>query len=439
MKKYIFVFLAITLVFSSCSKKETATNRTDILDSFRNSYMNIEENRKVLAEKSISEYYDTLTEEQRIGQLLLVSLDGNSTARIDHILGANNTAPGGYLLFGFNIADTAEETILFLSSLHNAYTAEGSIPPFISIDHEGGIVNRLRNICSKLPSQLSVARKFSENEAARLYELHGKQLKNLGIHVNLAPVVEILTDENVIFLEDRSFGGLNDVITYSAAEISGMKKAGVLPVLKHFPGNTNNDPHTGLPILTCDENTLRSDFLEPFYCLDDGSVNGVLVAHTVIPSVDDRPACLSEKVISLLSSEKEFNGLVFSDDLLMKALIKNGHPVEESLIDAVNAGVNILMISTGSYDEYADILLKEYRANPDFKKKVDQSVKKILEWKVSCNLLQRKVTETGFFEYKAEVCLPSAISEQQIAERNNAFAATRDEAAELYDKIWWSR
>lgn len=440
MKKYIFFFLTISIVFSSCANKEPEIQKTDIQNIFKKTYSHIEENRIEIARDSIDACYELLSDEQRIGQMLLVSLEGNSSEHIERILSVNQTTPGGYLLFGFNIAETPEDTIQFLSELNNAFISKGQIPPFISIDHEGGIVNRLRNLCSKLPSQLSVAQKFSYEEAARLYELHGNQLRNLGIHINLAPVVEVLTDENVEFLEDRSYGNLKDVLTYSRAQISGMKKAGILSVLKHFPGNTNNDPHTGLPILTCDMQTLQRDFLEPFYRLNEQSSNGVLVAHTVVPAVDDRPACLSEKVMSLLTTDnKPFEGLVFSDDLLMKALIKNGHPVESSLIDAVNAGVNILMISTSSYDEYAAILLKEYRADSAFKEKVDYSVKKILEWKVSCNLLQRTVKETGFFTFDAEVTLPVPITEEQVIQKHSAFSAARDEAAALYDEIWWKQ
>lgn len=439
MKKFFFFFLLIFILFSSCSKNETEICKTDVLDVFRNSYKYIEENKRKLDEKSLNDYYETLSDEEKIGQLFLVSLDGNSKERVERIYNVNKTAPGGYLLFAFNIPETSDETIEFLTALNNKFIENGRIPPFISIDHEGGVVNRLRTICSKLPSQLSVATKFTRKEASQLYELHGMQLRNLGILINLAPVVEVLTDENILFLDDRSYGSLQKVVDYSKAQISGMQKAGVLPVLKHFPGNTNNDPHTGLPVLQCDKATLYRDFLEPFSQLNDGTMTGVLVAHTVVPEIDVKPACLSEKVINLLSEKSIYNGLIFSDDLLMKALIKNGYPVERSLIEAVNAGVNILMISTSSFDEYAEIILKEYQANPSFKEKVDESVKKILEWKVSCNLLERTVAQTGFFEYAAEITLPEPVSEIQIAERKSAFNDAYAEAAELYNSVWWSR
>ncbi len=439
MKKNVFLLLLCLLIISSCSNKEISLSKTDVLDIFKNSYINLPEKKENLDKQSLNEYFLTLSDEEKVAQIFLISMDGNSQEQIKYIITDTKTAPGGFLLFAFNIPESADKMIDFMTQLENAYIENGKIPPFISIDHEGGVVNRLRNICSKLPSQLSVAQKFSPEEALRLYELQGIQLRNLGIQVNLAPVVEVLTDENILFLDDRSYGNLENVITYSKAQISGMRKAGVLPVLKHFPGNTNNDPHTGLPILNCDLLTLEEDFLKPFYSLLDSKMCGALVAHTVTPAVDDNPACLSGKVINLLTDNASFNGLTFSDDLLMKALIKNGYPVEKSLIEAVNSGINILMISTSSYDEYTDIILAEYKSDKAFREKVDESVKKILEWKISCNLLEREYFEKGFFEYSAEVHLPSEISDSQIVSRKNEFEKAYSEASELYNEIWWAR
>lgn len=439
MKKTFFIFTLCILLLSSCNSKNIVIKKTDIQDIFKKDYKQIYEQKPIFETDSLNSYFFSLTDEEIVAQLFLVSMEGNSKEQIKNIVTDNKNAPGGFLLFAFNIPENAEKMIEFMAELENAYLKNGQIPPFISIDHEGGVVNRLRNVCSKLPSQLSVQQKFTAKEAYSLYELHGIQLKNLGIHVNLAPVVEVVNDENILFLGDRSYGNIEQVTQYSSAQISGMKKAGILPVLKHFPGNTNNDPHTGLPILNCDISTLKTEFLEPFYRLLNDTMIGVLVAHTVIPVIDNKPSCLSADVIKLLYENTSFNGLIFSDDLLMKALIQNGYPVDKSLVEVINSGVNILMISTSSYDEYAEIVLEEYRKNDEFKKKVDESVKKILEWKISCNLLKRDYTETGFFEYDAEVHLPCEISASQITSRKEAFDKAYAEATDLYNEIWWSR
>ena len=438
MKKILFLLLLSLLVISSCSNNETCIIKNDVLDYYRKNYKDTFINKSTYDQESLDRYIETLSDEEKIGQLFLISLDGNNIEQLSHIMNTNEIAPGGYLLFAFNIADTAEEMIDFLSELQCQYLENELIPPFISIDHEGGVVNRLRNICSKLPSQLNVAERFSITEATRLYELQGEQLYNLGIHVNIAPVVEVLTDENIQFLDDRSFGNIDNVLKYSEAQIKGMTKTGVLPVLKHFPGNTNNDPHTGLPVLKCDLKTFEDVYLTPFYELKDDYEPGILVAHTVVPEIDEKPACLSEKIISLLDYQnKSYNGLIFSDDLLMKALIKNGYPVEKSLIGAIKAGINILMISTGSFDQYADIVLQEYHTDPDFKKKVDDSVKKILEWKISCNLLQRDVVQNGFFTYEASVSSITKENPDMIENRKKAFHEAYDEASALYNEVWW--
>ncbi|MBQ0167432.1 MAG: glycoside hydrolase family 3 protein [Treponema sp.] len=438
MKKIVLLFLTVSILFLSCNK-EYPSEKSHPENIFKSYLDNMEESRKKIENESINAYYEKLSIEERIGQLFLISIDGNSKEDVENIVKVNRTSPGGYLLFSFNIAETADDTIDFLAELKNTYLDLEQVPPYIGIDHEGGSVNRLRTVCSALPSQQSVARYFSEKQAEKLYELHGKQLNDLGIHVNIAPVVEVLTEENKEFLENRSFGDKQTVIHFSNAEINGMRKASVLPVLKHFPGNSNNDPHTGLPVLHVSLDELINKYLETFYQLYDDKMIGVLVAHTVTQSVDDRPACLSERMISMLSSDKDFNGLVFSDDLLMKALTDNGFTIERSLIEAVDAGINILMIAECRFDEYADILIDEYEWNEHFRKNVDESVKKILEWKVSCGLLERDIEQTGFFEYKAYVHLPQP--EDEFSKNNNKenFKKAYKEAEALYNEVWWSR
>lgn len=440
MKKSLFFFLLTTLIISSCTRESRVSESSDIERFFPEYITELPYLKEKLDEESLHKFYETFTPEERIAQLFLVSLDGNQSNQVERIVSINKCAPGGYLLFAFNIADSSEETIIFLSDIRNAYLGENEIPPFIAIDHEGGMVNRLRNICSKLPSQLSVAQKFTVGEAQHLYELHGLQLRNLGIQVNLAPVVEILTEENSSFLENRSFGSKEDVIKYSSASIRGMIKAGILPVMKHFPGNTNSDPHSGMPVLSCSSDEFKEMYINPFFELAKGRNTGILAAHTVVPVIDEKPACLSQIMIDLLKSDENAKeSLIFSDDLLMKALINNGYPIEKSLIEAINAGVNILMISTGRFDEYAGIILEEYEKDESFKAKVDQSVMKILEWKISNGLLERNVYQTGFFEYEAEICLPDFQTVDEVETKKKEFSALYEEASIFYDDIWWSR
>ncbi|MDR1786305.1 MAG: hypothetical protein LBR23_07605, partial [Spirochaetaceae bacterium] len=391
-RPFVILFLG---AFLSCSQKDTGQPPEAQPPQEDRSVHGAELDR----EGALLALFSSLSETQKLSQLFLVNLEGNRAFRpVEFDSQGKAAIPGGYLLFSYNIADTAEGTAAFTASIRDYCADHGAVPPYLAIDHEGGTVNRLRNLPSggqkaPLPSARAVSARYSPEEAMKLYAAQGALLRSLGIQVNLGPVAEMVTSKNKDFLGTRSYGGLEEVLAYGGSAIQGFQDAGVASVVKHFPGNTNADPHTGLPVINVGGAALESDYLAPFRRLLSGpgqDAAGVLMSHAVVKGVDnDRPACLSRFwATSVLKRALHFKGLVVSDDLYMGALTKNGYPSEAAVVAAVDAGVDVLMISEKKFLPALGALRKRAGEDPLFAARLEESALKVLRFKADWGVLE---------------------------------------------------
>ncbi|WP_428768599.1 glycoside hydrolase family 3 N-terminal domain-containing protein [Treponema sp. HNW] len=286
------------------------------------------------------------------------------------------------------------------------------IPPFFAIDHEGGEVNRLRGIASPLPSAQSVARFLKPEEAEKLYSYAAEQIAALGIHVNFAPLAETSGPHNSEFVGLRSFGSLEQTETYAAAFMRAFSQSGVFCVLKHFPGNTNDDPHAVLPVLSGSASEIENLYFSPFAfllsslspplfagtfpvfkSLHNFPPSGVLMSHACVPAFDEKnPACFSPVLIrEILQNKLDFSGLIFSDDLYMGALASSEFSPADSAEKALRAGIHIFMLSRSVYRDFIPSLAEKAACNPDLQVLIDSALTKILKAKLLMGLL--KLTE----------------------------------------------
>ncbi len=332
---------------------------------------------------SVFDFVLNLTLEQKIAQLFLVSVDGTNaylSATTHHV------PPGGYVLFSRNTADGPEKIISLIGDTISHYAKANEVLPYFSIDHEGGDVNRLRRVSSPLPSAQAVAKTLTVQEAEELYSYSAMQLKALGIHVNIGPMAEAGYKSNLDFAGTRSYGNREKTVQYSSSFLSGFRENGIYCVVKHFPGNTNDDPHYFLPQLIGDKQAIMSLYVEPFSTLvgDDG----LLMSHVIVPAYDEKnPACLSPTLIQDLVKQKlGFEGLIFSDDILMSALLENGYPPEVAISMALKAGVNVLMISHPAYWNIIPIVEELVEKDATLLSYIDTSVSKIIEAKIQMGL-----------------------------------------------------
>ncbi len=361
---------------------------------------------KSSADAAIESYLLSLPEYQRLSQLFLVNIQGDSDYVPVEYIKVNDSdravpvVPGGCLFFNYNIASSAQKVIEFTSSIASYCDEHKVVRPYIAVDQEGGYVNRLKNLTVPLPSNRTVAQKYSAQQAFDLYSMQARQMHALGFDMNLAPVTEPLTLENADFLDERSYGDRVKTVVYSIACIRAYRLGKIDCIIKHFPGNTNVDPHSGLPEISMSARGVYEQLLIPFFLVSSAEPAGILMSHAKVKAFSEQtdsgrmeciPACLSKFwCTDMLRSSFGYEGLVFSDDIFMAALQANGFSAEKACVMALNAGVDVIMLSEKKFVNVLKVLDAECKKNPSFAQKVFDAEKKVIQYKINAGILSLK-------------------------------------------------
>ena len=281
---------------------------------------------------------------QHAARLLCVGFPGDS---IDAGLVEMLTAGvSGVILFARN-AGSATAIRGLSDGIRRTCAELGRGAPFVSIDHEGGRVVRAREGFTAVPAMRAIGA-AGPDEAARIGALFAKELRAAGIDLDFAPVVDVDSNPANPVIGDRSFSA--DPVrvgSCAAALIRAMQSGGVAACAKHFPGHgdTHLDSHLDLPVLPHGMERLRAVELPPFRDAIAAGVASVMTAHVVFEAVHPGvPATMSERVVEgVLRRELGFGGVVFSDDLEMKA-IADRMPFGEACVRAIEAGCDCLLV-----------------------------------------------------------------------------------------------
>ena len=383
-------------MLTSCTDKQTKKEiKTHASASDIQTYIN---QIKTEREEALNRYVSSMPLEQKISQLFIENLEGCTSFRsyetVGAMTGSKDEAPliaGGYIFFSYNIADSREQMQDYIKSIRTYCDSNNNLQPYLCVDQEGGWVSRLKKLNPKLPSNEDVAQDFDISSTYQLYTEQAAAMKELGFDMNLAPVVEVCTDDNKDFLDGRSFGDLDKVTTYGRACINAYENNGIATVLKHFPGNTNTDPHTGLPEITLSEQDLLQS-IESFRELVQYNPAAVLMSHARTTAIDKGvPACLSKVWVNdILRNQYGYEGLIFSDDIFMGALADNGYPPEAAAIRAVEAGVDCIMISEKRFAKAGKVLYNRAKEDAAFEAKINQAVKRIIKYKLETGLIDEQ-------------------------------------------------
>ncbi|SMC29227.1 beta-N-acetylhexosaminidase [Andreprevotia lacus DSM 23236] len=290
-----------------------------------------------------------LTPARQIGQLLMAGFDGlEPDAHITQLIRERHL--GGVILFRRNVESPAQ--VARLCRQLQAINAEVSdIPLLIGIDQEGGMVMRIEDGMTPLPSPLAFQAAGSVDDCRELTRLCNAELAALGININFAPSFDINNNRNNPVIGVRAYG--EDVATvdaYAGAALAGIKAAGLATTAKHFPGHgdTDTDSHLGMPRVPHDRARLDAVELAPFRAAIAAGVDAIMTAHVAFPAIEpdaDTPATMSHAVLTgLLRDELGFSGVVFTDCLEMDAIAKGRGTVTGALA-AFRAGADVLLIS----------------------------------------------------------------------------------------------
>ncbi|MBR5934218.1 MAG: glycoside hydrolase family 3 protein [Treponema sp.] len=344
------------------------------------------------SDKVIKAFIEKLSLEEKISQLFLINLENDdkflSVEYYEKDGERKTLIPGGYIFFSYNIADNIEQIMGFTDSIIKHAENQGSIIPYLCVDAEGGYVNRLRTVAGPLAENERVSACLTPEQSYELYSYYAKQMNSLGFNLNLAPVSEICSEKNKDFLNGRSYGVKDKVIDYSVNCVNAYQHNKVAAILKHFPGNTNVDPHIGLPKIDMSQDEFLEITQTFSEIIDRSKPAGILMSHAVVPDFDSHPSCLSEYwVTEILRETLNYDGLIFSDDIFMGALLQNGYSPEKACRLAVESGINCIMISQKTFKKWMNIFVKICNDDAEFTKKIEESLYRIIKFKLEYGVM----------------------------------------------------
>jgi beta-N-acetylhexosaminidase len=317
----------------------------------------------------------------KLAQLLMVGVKNADDAR---------AVVNGYHVGGIFIGSWTDLSI-FDGPLADIAGKAGPLPLAVSVDEEGGRVSRLKSRIGPSPSPKQLAQTQSPEQVHDLALQRGQAMKNLGITIDFAPVVDVTDEPDDAVIGNRSFGSNPDTVTaYAGAYAQGLRDAGVLPVLKHFPGHGHGsgDSHTGGVVTPPLGDLLTSDLI-PYQTLVKANPVAVMVGHLQVPDLTgDLPASLSPVALKLLREGKyadppiPFDGPVFSDDVSSMAAISDKFGVSEAVLRTLQAGTDVaLWVTTDEVPAVLDQLEKAVAAGELPGQRVDESLVRVAKMK----------------------------------------------------------
>jgi beta-N-acetylhexosaminidase len=309
----------------------------------------------------------------KLAQLLMVGVTGAADARA--VVDTHHVG-------GVMVGSWTDLSMLSDGSLAAITASAGPLPLAVSVDEEGGRVSRLAGLIGSQPSPRVLAQSHTPEEVYGIALERGRAMRGLGITIDFAPVVDVTSAPDDTVIGDRSFGSEPTTVTdYAGAYARGLRDAGVLPVLKHFPGHGNGsgDSHAG-SVVTPPIADLQNNDLIPYRTLAAQAPVGVMVGHMQVPGLTGSdPASLSPAAYALLRSGDYggpgFNGPVFTDDLSSMRAITDRFGVADAALRAVQAGADTaLWVTTGEVPAVLDRLEKALAAGELTMPGVDGSV-----------------------------------------------------------------
>lgn len=330
----------------------------------------------------IQQLLESMTIEQRVGQLFLARCDAGTALRdipAYHL--------GGLVLFA---RDFENQTPDSLRQVLSEYQQAAQTPLLLAVDEEGGTVTRISRYpafrSQSFPSPRDAFASGGLVQALTNEEEKCQLLKSLGINVNLGPVCDISTDPGG-FMYQRSLGQDADTTAdFVSGTVRVMNAYSIGSVLKHFPGYGNNaDTHTGLAVDSRSLEELEQTDLIPFAAGMEAGCGAVLVSHTIVQALDEEaPASLSPSVHQYLRQTMGYDGVILTDDLSMQA-ITDRYGSGQAAVLAVQAG-NDLLCATDYAVQYEAVLQAVLEGHIDFDA-LNVSVTRVLKWKQTLGLL----------------------------------------------------
>jgi beta-N-acetylhexosaminidase len=335
----------------------------------------------------------------KIGQLFMVGFTGTSVTS-DLATFIKEYKPGGVILFSRNL-ETVDQIVEMTNDLQRCSPHS---PLLIAVDQEGGRVSRLPKGFTIFPPCDLLGRCNSTELAYAAAATIAKELRAVGINMNMAPVLDVNSNPDNPVIGDRAFGSTPEIVSELGwATAAGLQDHRIIACGKHFPGHgdTSVDSHKELPIVEVPRERLETVELPPFRHAVAQGVATIMTAHVLYRALDEKlPATLSPTIITnLLRHDMRYDGLVFTDDLEMHAIIDH-FGVEDAAVRAILAGCDVVLICKDRDREVAAFAAIEQAVASGIisVERLDQSVARVARVK------ERYVTP----------CKPAVISDAKV-------------------------
>ncbi|MGH7329243.1 MAG: beta-N-acetylhexosaminidase, partial [Polyangiaceae bacterium] len=286
---------------------------------------------------------------------------------------------GGAILFKRNLG----ADVLDVADLTRHLASLGSLPPILAVDQEGGRVARLKAPFVAVPPMLALAKSANDALIDLAARAQAEELRALGFSTGFSPVLDVSTNPDNPVIGDRAFGSDPEVVARLGVRFGlALQAAGVFACAKHYPGHgdTELDSHFALPKVARDAASIERIELLPFAAAARAGFAAMMSAHVVYPNIDgETPATLSSVLCTdILRKKLGFSGVLFSDDLEMRALSAR-MGVEESAVRAVDAGCDALLICSDEdlQRKAHAALVRRAEANADFRVRCEEAAARV--------------------------------------------------------------
>jgi len=313
--------------------------------------------------------------EQRLAQLLMVGVDAQGGGEAEELV--TRYGVGGVFVGG-------QATGIFVDGNLARLATVGPVPPLVAVDEEGGRVQRIDQLAGPIPSARAMAQTMTPAQVREIAAQRGRALRDAGVTMDLAPVVDVSSQSSGQVIGDRSFSDDPGVVSeYAGAFADGLRDAGVVPVLKHFPGHghATGDSHRQAAV-TPPVVDLEASDLVPYRNLFGAPPVGVMTGHLDVPGLTapDEPASVSANAVrDLLRSELGYDGFVITDDLSQMVAVRRSYSVPEATVRALAAGSDMaLLVANADVPDLLSFLADAVTSHRLDETQINRSVQRVL-------------------------------------------------------------
>ena len=338
--------------------------------------------------------------EDKIGQMILAGISGTTMdANAKKLISQFHV---GGIIFYKNNFETPAQTVQLVNQLKAGNSS--SLPLLLGVDQEGGSVTRLPGGLVNFPPNKQIGQVNNPEFSYKVGTLLGQELKEFGLNLDFAPVLDINSNPNNPVIGDRSFGNNSEIVSKLGIQtMKGIQSQNVITTIKHFPGHgdTSVDSHLDLPIVNKSLKELKELELIPFERAINQGADVVMVAHILLPQLDKtNPGSMSKAVMTdLLRKQLGFTGVIITDDMTMGAITEH-FDIGKASVESVKAGSDIILVGH-DYNNVVKIIssLKTAVQNGEIsEQRLNESIERIIQLKRKYSINDTKVENPNINE-----------------------------------------